>query len=154
MIFKKLFFITLISSLLFSAEESISLETLEGSWLLRTIDGYQVSKARAILDFNAKRNKIDGYDGCNRIEGKLKLRKDNRYTSNLAIYRYECKNTTKRFVSSRLQSTITEGFSIQKGKMQGEDGILLKSTHHTLFFKKMGSQSILKKLSLPKNLTL
>ena len=138
MIAKKLFLISLISTLFLSASGSVSLRSLDGSWLLRTVDGYKVSKARAILDFSAKHQKIDGYDGCNRIEGKLNLHTDNRYSSKLTTYRYECRNSTKRFVSKRLHQAISEGFTIQKAKLKGEKGILLKSTHHTLFFKKMG----------------
>ncbi len=138
MITKKLFFIALLSTLFLSASSSVSLKSLDGSWLLRTVDGYKVSKARAILDFNAKHKKIDGYDGCNRIEGKLNQHTNNMYSSKLTTYRYECRNSTKRFVSARLHKTIKEGFTIQKAKMQGENGILLQSAHHKLFFKKMG----------------
>ena len=139
MISKKLFFAAITSTLLFASTDSPSLSSLNGSWILRTMDGYKVSKARAILDFNAKHKKIDGYDGCNRIEGKLKLQPNNLYSSKLTTYRYECLNSTKRFVSVRLQKAIAEGFTIQKIKMHGENGILLQSAHHKLFFKKMGS---------------
>jgi len=139
MITKKLFFISLVSTLFLSASGPVSLGSLDGSWLLRTLDGYKVSKARAILDFNAKHKKIDGYDGCNRIEGKLDLHTNNMYSSKLTTYRYECLNSTKRFVSTRLHRAIKEGFTIQKAKMQGEKGILIQSEHHKLFFKKMGS---------------
>ena len=138
MISKKLFFISLTSTLLFGSASSVSLSSLDGSWILRTMDGHQVSSARAILDFNSKHKKIDGYDGCNRIEGKLNLHTNNLYSSKLKTYRYECRNSTKRYVSARLHTAIAEGFTIQKAKMQGEKGILLQSTHHKLFFKKMG----------------
>jgi len=136
---KKLLFISLVSTLLLSASGPVLLSKLDGSWLLRTVDGHKVSKARAILDFNAKHKKIDGFDGCNRIEGKLNLHSDNMYSSKLTTYPYECKNSTKRFVSARLHKTIKEGFSIQKAKIEGEKGILIESAHHKLFFKKMGS---------------
>jgi len=138
MISRKLFFIFLASTFLFASADSVSLSSLEGSWILRTMDGYKVSKARAIVDFNAKHKKIDGFDGCNRIKGKLNLHKDNRYSSKLSTYRYECRDATKRFVSTRLQNAIAEGFTIKEAKMQGEKGILLQSVHHKLFFKKMG----------------
>lgn len=140
---KKILFISLISTLLFASADSIPLNSLEGSWILRTMDGFRVSSARAILDFHAKHRKIDGYDGCNRIEGKLKLHTDERYSSQLKTYRYECLNSTKRFVSARLHQAIAEGFSIQKGEMQNEEGILLKSKNHTLFFKKLGKSSLI-----------
>ncbi|AKF25255.1 hypothetical protein YH65_07510 [Sulfurovum lithotrophicum] len=140
---KKLLFISLISTLFFASADSIPLNSLEGSWILRTMDGYKVLSARAILDFHAKHRKIDGYDGCNRIEGKLKLHTDDRYSSKLKTYRYECLNSTKRFVSTRLHQAIGEGFIIQKGKMKDEEGIVLKSEHHTLFFKKLGKSSII-----------
>jgi len=138
MISKKLFFAATTLTLLFGSTDSLSLNNLDGSWILRTMDGYKVSKARAILDFNAKHKKIDGYDGCNRIEGTLKRHTNNQYSSKLTTYRYECLNSTKQFVSVRLQKAIAEGFTIQKAKIQGEKGILLQSIHHKLFFKRMG----------------
>jgi len=143
MICKKLLFTALASSFLFGAADAVSLSSLDGSWILRTMDGYQVSSARAILDFNSKHKKIDGYDGCNRIEGKLALHTNNIYSSKLKTYRYECRNSTKRYVSARLHKAIGEGFTIQKGKVKNEEGIVLKSKHHTLFFKKLGKSSII-----------
>ncbi|BAF71791.1 META domain-containing protein [Sulfurovum sp. NBC37-1] len=142
MISKKLLFISLTSTLLFGSAGSVSLSSLDGSWILRTMDGHKVSSARAILDFNSKHKKIDGYDGCNRIEGKLNLHTNDMYSSKLKTYRYECLNSTKRFVSARLHQAIGEGFTIQKGKMKDEEGIVLKSKNHTLFFKKLGKSSI------------
>jgi len=141
MISKKLLFISLTSTLLFGSADSVSLRSLDGSWILQTMDGYKVSSARAILDFNSKYKKIDGYDGCNRIEGKLNLHTNDIYSSKLKTYRYECLNSTKRFVSERLRQAIGEGFTIQKGKMKDKEGIVLKSKHHTLFFKKLGKSS-------------
>ena len=147
MISKKLLFISLTSTLLFGSTSSVSLSSLDGSWILRTMDGHQVSSVRAILDFNAKHKKIDGCNGCNRIEGKLNLHTDNIYSSKLKTYRCEYRNSTKRYVSARLHKTIAEGFSIQEAKTKNEEGILLKSKHHTLFFKnsaKVLSEVILK----------
>ncbi|WP_294958656.1 META domain-containing protein [Sulfurovum sp.] len=149
MICKKLLFTALTSSFLFGAANAVSLSSLDGSWILRTMDGHQVSSARAILDFNSKHKKIDGYDGCNRIEGKLALHTNNIYSSKLKTYRYECRNSTKRFVSARLHTAIAEGFTIQKAKMQGEKGILLQSPHHKLFFKKLGGNSITDYFKIP-----
>jgi heat shock protein HslJ len=138
MISNKWLFSVLLSVGFLYASDTVSLSKLEGSWLLRTMDGYKVSQARAILDFNAKHNKIDGFDGCNRISGKLKLHQNKRYFSKLSIQEYECRGNLQRYVSKRLHQTMEEGFTIQRAKRKKEKGILVKSANHTLFFKKMG----------------
>jgi len=149
---KKQLVLSLFLPLFLYASESVSLQTLNGSWHLRIMDGYKVHTARAILDFNAKHKKIDGFDGCNRISGKLIRNAKDHYISKLSTQTYTCRQTIQRYVSKRLHQTIEEGFTIQKATMQGEDGILIQSIHHTLFFKKMGRDWLppLKDLSLKK----
>ncbi len=142
MIIKKIWFSTLFSTLFLSAANTLPMKSLEGSWLLQTLDGHQVYKARSILDFHAKHKKIDGFDGCNRITGKLDLHPNDLYSSKLHKQPYECRTSLHAYVSKHLDQTIAEGFTIQKATMKGEKGILLKSTHHTLFFKKLGGDSL------------
>jgi len=119
------------------ASKSISLQTINGSWLLLRMDGYKVSQARAILDFNAKHQKVEGFDSCNRIAGKVIQHHTLYYTPHLLKQEYPCRGKTQRYVSKRLQQSLKEGFIIQKSTSQGEKGILLKSHHHRLFLKKM-----------------
>jgi len=138
MILKKLFFITLILPLLLNAADTVSLDTLEGDWHLRIMDGYDVRKTRAILDFQPKKMKLEGFDACNRISGKLLKKPDNTYTSRLTTTRMACRGKSFIFVSTRLHETIEEGFIIKEEKRGGIEGITIKSRSHELFFKRMG----------------
>jgi len=116
-----------------------NLNDFQGNWHLRVLDGKEVRKARAIIDFHPKNMMLMGFDGCNKFSGGLKRDKNNIFSSNLMSTRMACRQTLHSFVSSRLQKTIKEGFTIQKDKKYGIDGITIKSKSHTLFFKHMGS---------------
>lgn len=65
---KFLLFPLLLSTLL-SANTTFS--ELSGSWHMRALNGMEVCKARAILDFDEKKMRADGFDSCKRIFGIL-----------------------------------------------------------------------------------
>jgi len=133
---------TLFSSLLLSTQliqaDPVDLKELNGDWHLRVMDGYDVRKVRAILEFDPDNMKIGGFDACNRIGGTLVKTKEGKYTSRLMSTRMACRGKSFIFVSKRLHEMIKQGFIITKEKRYGIDGITLKSTDHDLFFKRMG----------------
>jgi len=118
---------------------NVNLSEFSGSWHMRVLDGMEVRKARAILDFNTQEIRINGFDACNRISGTLKEDpKTKRLSAQLTTTRMACRTTMHAWVSKRLHETISEGFSITKEKKYGIEGIVLKSENHELFFKQMG----------------
>jgi heat shock protein HslJ len=120
--------------------DPIDIHTLKGSWHLRAMDGMEVRKARAILDFKPKQMMVHGFDGCNRINGKLTKNDDNTFKAILISTRMACREKVHSWVSQRLHQTMSEGFTIAKEHQYNIDGITLKSATHTLFFKKMGKK--------------
>ena len=133
---KSLLFISLFSTTLLSA--NINLSELSGSWHMRVLDGMEVRKARAILDFNPKKMRIDGFDSCNRISGILKQNPQTKQLSTqLRTTRMACRGNIQKWVSKRLHETMREGFTIKEEKKYGVEGITLKSLNHELFFKRM-----------------
>jgi len=118
--------------------DTVDLNDLKGDWHLRIMDGYDVRKTRAILDFKPEIMKIEGFDACNRISGKLVKIKQDTYKSRLTATRMACRGQSHRFVSSRLHETIEGGFTISEETRDGIDGIVIKSKKHYLFFKRMG----------------
>ena len=134
---KSLLFLSLFATTLLSA--NINLSELSGSWHMRVMDGMEVRKARAILDFDAKKMRIDGFDSCNRIYGLLKENPQTKQlNTQLRTTRMECRGNMQKWVSKRLHETMSEGFSIKEDKKYGVEGITLKSAKHELFFKRMG----------------
>jgi len=135
--------IMLLSATLFSllttqlSAKTIDLDKLSGSWHLRVLDGGEVRKARAILDFDAKKMKLSGFDGCNRITGNLIKDTQQHLSAQLISTRMACRENIHRYVSKRLQETVSEGFSIKEEKKYGVEGITIKSSKHELFFKRM-----------------
>jgi len=115
-----------------------NLSSVDGNWHLRVVDGHNVKKARAIIDFHAKSMIIEGFDGCNRMSGYLKVQGQNTFYSKLRSSRMGCRQNIHRYTSKRVKAAIKEGFTITKGKRYGTEGITLKSKNHDLFFKKMG----------------
>jgi len=142
MLYKKRLGIAILASLCLTYTQAdtktMDLEAVNGNWHLRIMDGMEVRKARAILDFDSKKMKLDGFDGCNRIAGKLIKNSDTNISSKLRSTRMECRQPIHSYVSKRLQETIREGFSITEAKRYGVNGISLKSPSHELFFRKMG----------------
>jgi len=133
---KSILFLLLATTVLSSA--NIKLSELSGSWHMRVLDGMEVRKARAILDFDAKKMRIAGFDSCNRISGVLKQNPQTKQLStHLRTTRMECRENIHRWVSKRLHETMVEGFSIKEEKKYGVKGITLKSAKHELFFKRM-----------------
>jgi len=129
---KKITLITTIFTILLTANE------LDGAWHLRVMDGMEVRKARAILDFDMKQRKLSGFDACNRIGGTLvKHAKHNTSVPMLMSTKMACRETIHSWVSTRLKETLKEGFYIRKEKRYGIKGITLKSPTHELFFKRM-----------------
>jgi len=104
------------------------------------MDGNEVRKARAILDFDAEKMKVSGFDGCNQINGILKG-DDQNMSATLISTRMACREPIHAYVSKRLHKTISEGFSIKEEEKYGVKGITLKSSSHELFFKRMGKES-------------
>lgn len=139
MLLKKTLIVSLLSTLLWSDTPSIDLNDLDGNWHLRVMDGKEVRKARAILDFDAKKMKVSGFDGCNQINGTLKG-DDKHMSSNLISTRMACREAIHAYVSKKLHATISEGFSIKEEEKYGIKGITLKSSKHELFFKRMGKE--------------
>lgn len=123
------------------AAKSIDMNTLSGNWHLRVMDGKEVRKARAILDFNTQEMLLSGFDGCNRITGTLKKDVSNNLSAKLTTTKMACRGRIHTYVSQRLHETVNEGFSIKEDKKYGVEGITLKSSKHELFFKRMGKDS-------------
>lgn len=118
--------------------EPADIKTLKGDWHLKVMDGYNVRKARAILDFHPDTMRLEGFDSCNRITGKLQKHKDGTYTATLTTTRMACRNRLTSFVSKRLHETIETGFQITSEKRYEMEGITIKSKKHDLFFRRMG----------------
>ena len=135
---KFLLFSLLLSTLL-SANTTLS--ELSGSWHMRVLDGMEVRKARAILDFDAKKMRVNGFDSCNRISGILTQNPQTQQLSTkLRTTRMACRGRIQKWVSKRLHETMSEGFSIKKETKYGVEGITLKSAKHELLFKRMGKE--------------
>ena len=123
--------------------EAIDFKNLTGSWHLRAMDGKEVRKARAILEFDANSMKISGFDGCNSINGLLKQDPTNKnYYSKLTSTRMACRGSLHRYVSHNLHQTLESRFIMSKEKKYGIHGLRIKSGKHELFFKKMGKDSL------------
>lgn len=146
----KTFFISMLAALSLSSVEAksepIDLNKLDGNWHLRIMDGMEVRKARAILDFDSKKMQISGFDACNQISGTLIKDSNSRMSSQLITTRMACRQPIHSYVSKRLHETMKEGFKISEETRSGVDGITLKSAKHELFFGRMGESSILDKL--------
>ncbi len=136
-----LFLSLLGSSLIAGSTPLKSLGDLDGNWHLRVMDGKEVRKARAILDFHSKSMLLQGFDGCNQLSGKIQRTTNDRFFSKVRTTRMACRQNIHRFVSTRLQTTIKEGFTVTESTRYGVEGITLKSKHHDLFFKRMGASS-------------
>ncbi len=130
----------LTSSTLLAEENSVKLEELDGNWHLRGADGKSVRQARTILEFNSEKMRISGFDGCNKISGTLNASSENNMSSKLIGTKMACRNQKQVFASKALHETLAEGFSVVRASSNGVKGILLKSQHHQLFFKKMGGE--------------
>ncbi|HQR74665.1 MAG TPA: META domain-containing protein [Sulfurovum sp.] len=128
------------SSALLAEENSIKLEELDGNWHLRSADGKSVRQARAILEFDSAKMHISGFDACNKISGTLNASSENNMSSTLIATKMVCRTQKQVLASKALHETLAEGFSVVHASSNGVDGILLKSQHHQLFFKKMGGE--------------
>ncbi len=138
-IFKTSFIIALFSTILSAGAITVNdLDDLNGNWHLRVMDGKEVRKARAILDFHSEQMILDGFDGCNRISGKIKAHGTTIFSAKMSQSRMGCRQNIHRYVSKRLHEAIKEGFTITETTRYGVEGITLKSKNHDLFFKKMG----------------
>ena len=72
--------LSLLGSTLFAKNAALkSLSDIDGNWHLRVMDGKEVRKARAILDFHSSAMILQGFDGCNRLSGKLKRTTNERF---------------------------------------------------------------------------
>jgi len=137
MFFKPTVLMVTFSILIWS--QPIDIKKLNGAWHLRVMDGMEVRKARAILDFDIEKMKLSGFDGCNRIGGALQKNSDTNLTTPMLMStRMACRGKIFNWVSKRLHETLKEGFDIKEEKKYGVKGITLKSAKHELFFKKMG----------------
>jgi len=135
-------FTTLLTSYILAETKSIDLDKLSGNWHLRVMDGMEVRKARAILDFDTEKMKLSGFDSCNRIGGALQKNSDTNITVPMIMAtRMACRGNIHNWVSKRLHETLKEGFSVTEDKKNGVKGITIKSPSHELFFKKMGKEN-------------
>ena len=123
--------------------ETLNVKKLSGSWHLRALDGNEVRKARAILEFDGQSMKISGFDGCNSINGLLTLdpQTKNYHSSALRTTRMACRGNIQRYVHQKIHNTLESSFIIRKEKKYGIEGITIKSSKHSLFFKRMGKDS-------------
>lgn len=134
--------VTLLTSYVSAETKTANLDKFNGNWHLRIMDGMEVRKARAILEFDTGKMELSGFDGCNRIGGALQQNSDTNITVPMLMStRMACREPIHRWVSQRIHETLSEGFSITEAKMNGVDGIILKSPSHELFFKKMGKKT-------------
>ena len=134
--FKNASFIFVILTTLYT--QIATADDFNGAWHLRVMDGMEVRKARAILDFDMDSMKLSGFDGCNRIGGALQKNSDTNISTPMLIStKMACRENIHNWVSKRLHITLKEGFSMKKEKKYGVDGMTLKSPSHTLFFKRM-----------------
>ena len=143
MINKKIFLGILMSSMfatsiMAGATPMKNLNDIKGNWHLRVMDGKEVRKARAILEFHPNEKMIEGFDGCNRFSGKIQRTTQDRFFTKPKSTRMACRQNIHRYVSQRLLVTMKEGFTVTEGKRHGVTGITIKSKSHDLFFKKMG----------------
>jgi heat shock protein HslJ len=105
------------------------------------MDGMEVRKARAIIEFNTQQMRIEGFDSCNRIDGELQT--TSKYSVNIPMIRstrMACRTKMQNWVSKKLHEALKEGFYISKERKYGVEGITLKSLSHELFFRKMGKE--------------
>ena len=147
MLNKRVFTVALLAALFtpYASAQTIDLDDLDGNWHLRIMDGKEVRKARAILDFDSEKMTINGFDGCNRITGKLIVNNDT-MSSQLKMTKRACRLSVQAYVSQRLQEVMKEGFTISETITNGVEGITMKNPKHTLFFGRMGSDSFLDNL--------
>lgn len=118
--------------------QTIASDAFNGAWHLRALDGMEVRKARAILDFDMDKMHLSGFDACNRIGGILVKNSDANITAPMLMStKMACRESIHNWVSRRLHTALKEGFSIKEEKKYGIEGITLKSPSHELFFKKM-----------------
>ena len=143
MLNKRVFTVALLAALFtpYASAQTIDLDELNGNWHLRIMDGMEVRKARAILDFDSEKMTINGFDGCNRITGTLIVNNDT-MSSQLKATKRACRLSVQAYVRQRLHEVMKEGFTISETTTNGVEGITLKSPKHTLFFGRMGSDSV------------
>lgn len=109
-----------------------------GAWHLRVLDGMEVRKARAILNFDMDKMTLFGFDACNQIGGTLIKNSDVNITIPILIStKMACRKNIHHWVRKCLHDTLKEGFSIKEEKKYGVQGMTLKSRSHELFLKKM-----------------
>ena len=132
--------VSLCTTCLSAQTGTVDLDDLHGNWHLRTMDGKDVRAARAILDFDAKNNRINGFDGCNPVLGELKTDDKSILYTQLSAKSMACRQSIHQYVRARLHKTMKEGFTVTKTTKDGMDGITIKSSKHELFFKRMGQE--------------
>ena len=127
-----------LTSLTLLSTQHLAADTYEGTWHLRALDGMEVRKARALLEFDMDKMHLSGFDACNRIGGKLIKNTDTNITAPMLMStKMACRENIHRWVSKRVRTVLSEGFHIKKEKKYGIKGLTLKSPSHELFFKKM-----------------
>jgi len=118
--------------------QTMASNAFNGAWHLRALDGMEVRKARAILDFDMDKMSISGFDACNRISGKLIRNSDTNITAPMLMStKMACREAIHNWVSKRVHIALKEGFELKVEKKYGIEGITLKSPSHELFFKRM-----------------
>jgi heat shock protein HslJ len=141
--YKMLFISLLITSTLSATTLTLDDKQLNGNWHLRVIDGMEVRKARAIVEFSTQQMRIQGFDSCNRIDGKLHI--SSKYSASIPMIRstrMACRTKIQNWVSKKLHEALKEGFYMKKETKYGVLGVTLKSASHELFFRKMGKKKL------------
>jgi heat shock protein HslJ len=120
---------------------SINLKTLNGAWHMQYLDGKDVRKARAILEFDAKKMHLSGFDACNQIEGLLVKNSSSYTVKSMQIRTMPCRQSIHRRVKRYLHKVLKHPFTLKKVTHNGIKGLLIQSKKHKLFFKHMGERS-------------
>lgn len=127
-----------LASLTLLSTQQLTADSYEGTWHLRALDGMEVRKARALLEFDMEKMHLSGFDACNRIGGKLIKNTETNITAPMLMStKMACRENIHRWVSKRVHTALSEGFQIIEEKRYGIEGLTLKSPSHELFFKKM-----------------
>ena len=118
-----------------------ALKNLSGSWHMHLLDGKDVRKARAILDFDAKKMHISGFDACNQIEGVLVQNSSSYTVKSMKIRTMPCRQSIHSRVKQYLHQVLKHPFTLKKVTRNGIEGLLIQGERHRLFFKHMGEKS-------------
>lgn len=120
-------------------------DSVNGSWTVLH-DGQKKLEAMtppATLVFDAGKNQISGFDGCNRFSGSYVMEQD-MLKATVASTRMACKDETANHVSQTLQSLLQAGAEVTSIDFMGARGLLLKNKAKGLELRLGNSQQLAK----------